>query len=104
MFLIVSEPKQRDWCKEDLARNYTDVIVVTDVSSREEDLQLLTSLKHFVYSHGTFGLWGILLSDAETIVYPKKAYNVSNRYSHHYEFDMLSKNLTEIVFVTVPQT
>ena len=76
-------------------------IVVSDTASPGEDLQLLASLKHFIYSHGTFGLWGILLSEAETVVYPEKANNTSKRYSHHLEFDILSRNLSETLFVTV---
>lgn len=87
-----------------LATNNADVVVVTDKSNPGEDLQLLASLKHLVYSHGTYGLWGILLSDAETVVYPEKAHNASKIYGLHKELAMLSANLTDCVFITVPRT
>lgn len=103
MFLVFSEPGYRSWCHRKLAKGNHDVVVISDRAAAEEDLQLLASLKHFVYSHGTFGLWGILLSDAKVVVYPDKSVDGTKRYSHHFNFDKLSRNLTDVTFVTVPQ-
>ena len=84
MFVVASD--DRAWCKENLA-NATDVIIV-DEASPISDLALLSSLDHQIVSHGTFGVWVVLLSKAKTVVYPAP-YN-TKRYLHHKSYDQLN--------------
>lgn len=75
-------------------------MVVSDAASPGDDMALLSSLPHIVYSYGTYGLWAILLSDAKTVVYPAVIPN-ERRYGHHGELDAISSDFTNTHFVTI---
>uniref|UniRef100_A0A2P2I3V3 L-Fucosyltransferase n=1 Tax=Hirondellea gigas TaxID=1518452 RepID=A0A2P2I3V3_9CRUS len=108
LFMVITEPAERQWCRDNLAKYTNDVLVVDDNNEEAEDLALIASFKHIIYSHGTFGFWGILLSHARTVVYPEKSGNpAENRYSMHQFFDHIRHNATlnhGVNFVTVRQT
>lgn len=66
MFVVASD--DLNWCRVTF-KNHSDVIVV-DKATGPEDMALLSSLDHQIYSVGSFGLWINILSKAETVVYP----------------------------------
>jgi len=86
MFIIGSD--DLEWCKENMVSNNDTVVV--DPGSAIEDIALLASFEHQIYSHGTYALWIALLSKATTVVYPA-AYE-KNRYYQHLEFDRMAEN------------
>ena len=93
MFVVASD--DLEWCRKNLAR-FSDVVLV-DKASAISDLALLSSLDHQISSHGTYGLFIIFLSEAETVAYPAPYYN--NRYGHHAQFDRLNlSNFVQIDF------
>lgn len=102
LFFVITEPSERPWCYHHLQVGTDDVIVVDEGSTDEQDLALLSSFDHIVYSHGTFGLWGILLSNASTVTYPARyGHPETKRYSHHLELDNLKTFWSGIEFNTI---
>ncbi|XP_047739193.1 galactoside alpha-(1,2)-fucosyltransferase 1 [Hyalella azteca] len=102
LFLVMTAKKEVPWCKENLASGFSDVVVLDDNASAELDFVQLASLEHIIYSHGTFGLWTILLSNAKTVVYPHPSTDVGfKRYSHHRSLDFMKTKLNTTSFVTV---
>ncbi|KAF2366721.1 Glycosyl transferase family 11 [Trinorchestia longiramus] len=102
IFVILTQKSERDWCRKFLSSVYGDVIVMDDNASGEQDVVQLSMFQHLIYSHGTFGLWGILQSDAQTVVYPDKASDAGlKRYSHHIAFDFIRDKVPGTQFVTV---
>ena len=87
MFLIASD--DLNWCSENLAKDHADAIVV-DSASPEDDIALLSSLDHFIYSQGTYGIWISLLLEGDIIAYPGNF--TGKRYAHHASFDLLNQN------------
>lgn len=105
LIIIITEPSQRQWCRGNLANGTSDVLVVEDSSTPEQDLALLASMEHIIYSHGTFGLTAILLSDVKTLVYSaENTASKAGRYALHLGLDDISKNWTSVNFVTVSST
>uniref|UniRef100_A0A6A7G5W9 L-Fucosyltransferase n=1 Tax=Hirondellea gigas TaxID=1518452 RepID=A0A6A7G5W9_9CRUS len=100
LFLVLSEPYVREWCQHHLERNSRDVYVVRDNGSPEEDIALLASVHHFIYSHGTFGLWGIFLADVQSVAYPRHN-DTYKQYAHHHCFDEISLHSNKTEFVTI---
>ena len=95
MFLVAGDDLV--WCRKHLV-NSPDVIVV-DKAPALSDFALLSNLDHQIFSHGTFGVWIILLSKAKTVLYPAPYH--SRRYSHHMYFDRLNlPNFIKINFTT----
>ncbi|XP_018010099.1 galactoside 2-alpha-L-fucosyltransferase SEC1 [Hyalella azteca] len=78
LFIVITEPGEYEWCRQNLARNSTDVIVADDKCHAQQDFALLSTFKHFIYSFGTFGILGIFLSNAKTVVYPHAAMDGKN--------------------------
>uniref|UniRef100_A0A2P2I8R5 L-Fucosyltransferase n=1 Tax=Hirondellea gigas TaxID=1518452 RepID=A0A2P2I8R5_9CRUS len=103
VFLVLTEPGQRSWCEHNLTRNNTDVIVVNDGGSANEDLSMLGTLRHIIYSHGTFGLWGIFLGHTQTVVYPNQTISETlGKFAHHKDFDKIRLSSSEIEFISIP--
>ena len=92
MFIVASD--NREWCSKVFSE--VDDVFIVDEAEAHEDMALLSSYDHQVYSHGTFGLWILLLSQSITVVYPAPDTNY-DRYLIHLSFDNM--NLTNFVAV-----
>ncbi|XP_018025152.1 galactoside alpha-(1,2)-fucosyltransferase 2 [Hyalella azteca] len=102
LFIVITEPGEYDWCRENLSKNSRDVILADDRRSPEEDLILLSSFAHIIYSHGSFGVWGILLSEAETVAYPDHKNDGDKvRYPPHQAFDEIGKMQNRTEYITI---
>ena len=66
-FLIVSD--DRKWCEDNLVNEEDDTVFAGDEDgSAGVDLALLSLCDHVIFSHGTFGMWGALLSGGRAVM------------------------------------
>ena len=68
-FLVVSDDP--GWCRRNLLKGNNDVFVVSKagVTSPGQDLAVMASCNHSIIDYGTFGVWGAILANGETILY-----------------------------------
>ncbi|KAJ9596394.1 hypothetical protein L9F63_012557 [Diploptera punctata] len=68
-FLVVSDDP--GWCRRNLLKGNSDVFVVSKagVTSPGQDLAVMASCNHSIIDYGTFGVWGAILANGETILY-----------------------------------
>ncbi|KAJ8888817.1 hypothetical protein PR048_008311 [Dryococelus australis] len=59
------------WCQQNLAKGSSDVFIAggSGLSTPEKDLALMAACNHSILDYGTFGCWGAILANGETIVY-----------------------------------
>jgi hypothetical protein len=66
-FIVTSD--DNDWCKEHLIIS-SDIFIIGQEDSPEEDLALLCSCNHTIFAYGTFGMTVAMFNfEGQTIVY-----------------------------------
>jgi galactoside 2-L-fucosyltransferase 1/2 len=64
LFAVVSDDSM--WCKREL---HGDDVVVMKSNSPAQDLAIMAACNNSIIDYGTYGVWGAILSEGDTLIY-----------------------------------